>query len=401
MSKLLCCLICAAIALPGLAKKKDKAKTDSVGFEFTDIKTIPTTGVKDQNKSGTCWCFSGTSFFEDEILRQGGDSVHLSEMYTVRHCYDDKIDRYVRMYGNAHLAAGGACPDVMYVMERYGAVPNEIYTGLNYGEDKHVHGELDSMLKGIADAVVAKPNGKISTAWPAAVEGVLDAYLGAVPETFTYNGKTYTPKSYFESLGLKPDDYVGITSFTHHPFYKSFVLEIPDNWTNTEYYNVPLDELKAIIDNAVDNGFPIAWAADVSEKGFKWYDGVALMPKGKTEADLTGSELDRWVTLSDADRAAEQYNFTGPVEEIVVTQESRQEMFDNQQTTDDHGMEIIGTAKDQKGNRYYKVKNSWDTNQKYGGYLYVSEPYVLAKTMDIYVHKDAIPAEIAKKLKFK
>ena len=197
------------------------------------------------------------------------------------------------------------------------------------------------------------------------------------------------------------DDYVGITSFNHHPFYSTFVLEIPDNWLNGEYYNVPLEDLKQIIDNAVDNGFPIAWAADVSEKGFKWADGVALMPKAKTEADLSGTELARWVTLSDADRAAEQYKFTGPVEEIVVTQESRQEMFDNQLTTDDHGMEIIGTAKDQNGNRYYKVKNSWDTNQKYGGYLYVSEPYILAKTMDIYVHKDAVPDAIAKKLKIK
>lgn len=400
MNKLLTILVCAAVALPTFAKD-DKEKTDTVGFQFTDIKIIPTTGVKDQNKSGTCWCFSGTSFFEDEILRQGGDSVHLSEMYTVRKCYDDKVKKYVRMYGNSHLASGGACPDVAYVMETYGAIPNEVYSGLQYGEDKHVHGELDNMLKSMADVVVKKPNGKISTAWHDAVEGVFDAYFGEVPETFTYKGKTYTPKTYFESLGLNMDDYVGITSFNHHPFYSSFVLEIPDNWLNGEYYNVPLEDLKQIIDNAVDNGFPIAWAADVSEKGFKWADGVALMPKAKTEADLSGTELARWVTLSDADRSAEQYKFTGPVEEIVVTQESRQEMFDNQLTTDDHGMEIIGTAKDQNGNRYYKVKNSWDTNQKYGGYLYVSEPYIMAKTMDIYVHKDAVPEAIAKKLKIK
>lgn len=393
-------MVCAAVALPTFAKD-DKEATDTVGFQFTDIKVIPTTGVKDQNKSGTCWCFSGTSFFEDEILRQGGDSLHLSEMYTVRKCFDDKVKKYVRMYGGSHLAQGGACPDVAYVMENYGAIPYEVYTGLQYGEDKPVHGEVNGMIKGIADVVVQNPNGKISTAWHKALDGVLDAYFGEVPETFEYKGKTYTPQSYFESLGLNMDDYIPVTSFTHHPFYKKFILEIPDNWLNEEYYNVPLDELKQIVDNAVENGFPIAWAADVSEKGFKWSDGVALMPKAKTEADMTGTELSRWVTLSDADRAKEQYNFTGPVDEIEVTQESRQEMFDNQLTTDDHGMEIIGYAKDQNGNRYYKVKNSWDNNQKYGGYIYVSEPYLLAKTMDIYVHKDAIPAAIAKKMKIK
>lgn len=401
MKRLIIALACGAAVLPAFSQdEKPEEKNDSV-FVFTDIKTIPSTGVKDQNKSGTCWCFSGTSFFEDEILRMGGDSLHISEMFTVRHCYDDKVDRYVRMYGDVNLAAGGGTPDVAYVMERYGAMPDEVYRGLNYGEDKHVHGELDGILKAYADVIVKKPNGKLSTAWKKGIQGVLDAYLGEVPETFEYKGKTYTPQSYFESLGLNMDDYVGITSFTHHPFYKPLVLEVPDNWLNYGYLNVPMDEMKAIVDYAVENGYPVAWGADVSEKGFKWNDGVALMPKAKTEADMTGTELSRWVTMSDADRAAEQYNFNGPVEEIVVTQEMRQEMFDNQQTTDDHGMEIVGYAKDQNGTRYYKVKNSWDTNQKCGGYLYVSEPYLLAKTLDIYVHKDAIPANIAKKLKLK
>lgn len=400
MNRLIIALACAAVVIPGYAKK-EKKETKKDGFEFTDQKVIPTTGVKDQNKSGTCWSFSGTSFFEDEILRKGGDSLHLSEMYTVRHCYGDKIDRYVRMYGECNLAAGGSCPDVAYVMKKYGAVPNDVYTGLQYGEDKHNHGELDAALKAYADVVVKKPNGKLSTAWKKGAEGILDAYLGEEPATFTYNGKEYTPASYFESLGLNPDDYVGVTSFTHHPFYEAFAVEVPDNWINFQYYNVPMDELKAIIDNAVDNGFPIAWAADVSEKGFKWYDGVALMPKGKRQEDLTGSELERWVKLSDSDRAREQYEFDGPCEEIEVTQQLRQEMFDNQQTTDDHGMEIVGWATDQNGKRYYKVKNSWDTNQKYDGFLYVSEPYVLAKTMDIYLHKDAIPADIAQKLGLK
>ncbi len=377
----------------------DSAAIDSVErFVFTDVISVPTTSVKDQNKSGTCWCFSGTSFYEDEIMRAGGDSLDLSEMYTVRKCYEDKADRYVRMYGQANFAAGGSVLDVSYVWRTYGVMPEEAYRGLNYGEDKHVHGELDAILSSMVKDVVRKPGGKVSPVWRKAFAGVLDAYLGEVPETFTYKGKTYTPQSFAKSLGVSPDDYVAVTSFTHHPFYKPFVLEIADNWLWEPYENVPLNEMKAIVDNALANGYTVAWAADVSEDGFKWKDGVAVMPKAKNQADMTGTELSRWVKLSDKERKDDRYNFTGPVEEIEVTQESRQQMFDSQETTDDHGMVIVGTATDQKGNRYYKVKNSWDTNQVYGGYLYVSEPYFLAKTVDIYVNKAAVPDGIAKKM---
>ena len=370
-------------------------------FVFTDIISLPTTSVKDQNKSGTCWCFAGTSFFEDEIRRLGGDSLDLSEMFTVRHCYSDKADKYVRMYGQSNFAPGGSLLDVPYVWKRYGAVPEEVYRGLEYGEDKHVHGELDAVLSAYVNAIVKKPNKKLSKAWKKGVEGVLDAYLGELPETFEYKGKTYTPQSYAASLPIKLEDYVALTSFTHHPFYEQFVFEVPDNWLYGQYYNLPLDEFKAVVDNALENGFPLVWAADVSEGGFKWADGVALMPKAKDEADMEGTELARWVKLSDKERAGKQYDFKAPVEEIEVTQESRQEMFDNQETTDDHGMEIVGVAKDQKGNRYYKVKNSWDTNQVYDGFFYVSEPYFKAKTVNILVHKDALPKAIAKKLNIK
>lgn len=387
-------------SMTGVAADPAEQPNDSTpGFGFKDIYTVRTTSVKDQNKSGTCWSFSGTSFVEDEIMRLGGDSLDLSEMFTVRKCYQDKADRYVRMYGSASFAAGGNITDVAYVWRHYGAVPEEVYTGLQYGEDKHVHGELDGALSGIVSTVVKNPNKKISTAWKKAFAGVLDAYLGAEPTTFTYNGKTYTPQSFAASLPFNPDDYVALTSFTHHPFYQPFVLEVADNWTWDSYQNVPLDELKAIVDNALKNGFPVSWAADVSEKGFKWKEGVALMPKGKNEADMEGTELARWVKLSDADRMDEKYKFTGPVPEETITQESRQADFDNQTTTDDHGMEIVGIAEDIEGNHYYKVKNSWDTNQKYEGFLYVSEPYFLAKTLSILVHKDAIPKDIAKKLK--
>ena len=309
----------------------------------------------------------------------------------MRQCYRDKAERFVRMYGQTNFGAGGSAMDVPYVWKRYGAVPEEVYNGLQYGEDKHVHGELDAVLAAYLKEIVKKPNKKLSKAWMKGIEAILDAYLGPVPETFEYKGKTYTPKSYAESLPLNPDDYVSVTSFTHHPYYEEFAVEVPDNWLWEKSYNVPLDELKAIVDNSLAQGHTLVWAADVSEGGVKWTKGVALMPKGKSESDMDGTELSRWVKLSDKDRMDEKYNFEGPVEEITVTPELRQEMFDSQETTDDHGMEITGTATDQFGNRYYKVKNSWDTNQVYDGYFYVSEPYFLAKTMDILVHRNAVP----------
>lgn len=399
--KIYASLLAAALALPTAAQAPaDTAATDTA-FVFTDIITLPTTSVKDQNKSGTCWCFAGTSFFENEIRRLGGDSLDLSEMFTVRHCYADKADRFVRMYGQMNFAPGGSLLDVPYVWKHYGAVPEEVYRGLEYGEDKHVHGELDAVLDAYVKAVARKPTKKVSTAWKKGVDGVLDAYFGELPATFEYKGKTYTPQSYAASLPIKLDDYVALTSFTHHPFYEQFVFEVPDNWLWGQYWNLPLDEFKAVVDNALENGFSLVWAADVSEGGFKWNDGVALFPKGKNEGDLTGTELARWVKLSDKERVADKYKFDGPVEETTVSQEERQRMFDNQETTDDHGMIIVGTAKDREGNRYYKVKNSWDTNQKFDGYLYVSEPYFLAKTIDIYVNKKAVPADIAKKANIK
>lgn len=383
----------------GVFMNNDTTTNDTIkGFEFTDVKLVPTTSVKDQNKSGTCWCFAGTSFLEDEIVRQGGDSLDLSEMFTVRHCYDAKADRFVRNYGQVNFAQGGSLVDVLWAFKNFGAVPEEAYTGLNYGQEKHCHYELEGILSGLLNTVVKKPDGKVSTAWRRAFDGVLDAYLGQLPAEFTYKGKKYTPKSFAASLPFKPEDYVAVSSFTHHPFYEEFVLEVPDNWLSAPYKNVPLDELVAIIDNAIENGYPVNWAADVSEGGFKWKDGVALLPKGKTEGDMTGTELSRWTTLSDKERQNEKYNFTAPVPEEEVTQESRQQMFDNQQTTDDHGMEIVGIAKDQNGSKYYKVKNSWDTNQKYHGFIYVSEPFLKAKTMGIVVHKNAIPKAIAKKI---
>lgn len=399
MKKIISALGAAIIALPSFGQTApDSAKCDTA-FVFTDIISLPTTSVKDQNKSGTCWCFAGTSYFENEIRRLGVDSLDISEMFTVRKCYEDKADRYVRLYGQTNFAPGGSLLDVPYVWKRYGAVPEEVYRGLNYGEEKHVHGELDAVLAAYVKAVAAKPDKKISTAWKKGLNGVLDAYFGELPQTFEYKGRTYTPQSYAASLPIKLDDYIPLTSFSHHPFYETFAVEVPDNWLWGQYYNVPLDEFQAIVDNALKNGFTLVWAADVSEGGFKWTKGVALMPKDVDQGSMEGTELARWVKLSDKDRQSKRFDFNGPVEEMVVDQELRQAMFDNQETTDDHGMEIVGVAKDQNGNRYYKVKNSWDTNQVYDGFFYVSEPYFRAKTMNILVHRDAIPKEIAKKLK--
>lgn len=373
---------------------------DSTGFTFTDVKLVKTGPVKDQNKSGTCWCFASSSFLEDEILRKTGKEVDLSEMFTVRHCYSDKADRFVRLYGETNFAAGGSVIDVNYVWDRYGMMPEEAYKGLNYGEKKHDHYELDAALGAYLKAIASKPskNKTVTTAWRKGVEGILDAYLGEVPETFVYEGKTYTPRSFADAMGLDMNDYVAITSFTHHPMYKTFALEVPDNWLSAQYYNVPLDELKATVDNAIDNGYSVVWAADVSEGGFKWREGYANMPKEKETADMDGTELSRWVQLSDNDREKQKFEAKGPVEEIEVTPEVRQEMFDRQETTDDHGMVIVGRAVDQKGNRYYKVKNSWDTNQIYGGYFYVSEPYFLAKTLSILLNREGVPAKTLKAL---
>ncbi|MCM1292924.1 MAG: C1 family peptidase [Bacteroides sp.] len=399
MKKLLFGILAATAAFGATAQD---APADSVkGFVFTDVKVVPGTSVKDQNKSGTCWCFSSLSFFENEILRKTGKEMDLSEMFVVRHCYDDKADKFVRMYGALNFGQGGSALDVPYVWENYGIVPEEVYRGLNYGEEKHSHYEMAEVLEGIVRTVVKKPNKTISTAWRKGYNGVLDAYLGELPTTFTYEGKTYTPQSFAKSLPIDLNDYVAVTSFTHHPYYTQFALEVSDNWLGGLYHNVPLDEMKAIVDNALDNGYSVLWAADVSEGGFKWNEGYAIIPAEKSEKDMDGTELARWVKLSDRERQAARFKVDGPVAEVEVTPEKRQEWFDRQETTDDHGMVIVGKAVDQKGNRYYKVKNSWDTNQKYDGYFYVSEPYFLGKTMDIYVNKEALPKDIKKKLNLK
>jgi len=374
-------------------------KKDS-SYQFTLVKELPHTSVKDQFRTGTCWSFASSSFIESELLRMGKPEVDLSEMFLVNHCYKDKADRYVRMQGNANFGGGGLLHDILYVMKNYGLVPETAYPGLNYGEKKHVHGEVDDLLKNMVTSVVQNKNRKITPVWSTAFQKSEDAYFGDLPEEFKYEGKKYTPKTFVSDFcgGINPDDYIEITSFTHHPFYQQFVLEVPDNWLWEKLYNVPLGELQQIIDNAIDKGYTVGWAADVSEKGFATSKkGVAVVPEA-SKADMTDAEITKWEKLSDADKDKELYKLNKPGKEKVITQELRQAAFDSQETTDDHAMHIIGLAKDQKGTTYYKIKNSWGPYNSYDGYFYASAAYIQYKTTAILIHKNAIPADIRKKL---
>ncbi|MDD3489896.1 MAG: C1 family peptidase [Paludibacter sp.] len=397
MNKLLLSCILTAFAATTFAADKTTAAVDT--FQFTIVKENKITPVKNQASSGTCWSFSGLGFFESELLRMGKPEVDLSEMFVVSHSYSDKADKFVRTNGNINFAAGGSFHDVMYVLKNYGIVPEEQMNGLNYGEENHRHGELDALTGSYVKTLIGNPNKKLSTAWKAGFDGILDAYLGKLPTEFTVNGKKFTPVTYAQSLGLNMDDYVSLTSFTHHPFYTKFAIEIPDNWRWGESYNLPLDEFAKVFENAVDKGYTIAWGSDVSEKGFT-RNGVAVNPELKKE-NLPGSDQARWLNISQKEMEAKILAANGPQPEVKVTQELRQQGFDNYQTTDDHGMVIYGMAKDQNGGKYYLVKNSWGTDSKYKGIWYASESFVLHKTINIVVHKDAVPKDILKKLGIK
>ncbi len=371
-----------------------------VGYVFEDEIKLPATSVKDQYRTGTCWSFSALSFFESEMIRQGKPEVDLSEMFIVRTTYSEKAKRYVRMHGENTFSAGGAFHDAKNMILQYGIVPESVYDGLKYGETKHVHGELDNILKQQVDAVVENKNKKLSTVWNQPVEATLDTYLGEIPKEFEYQGKKYTPQSFAtDFVGLNMDDYVEISSYTHHPFYSKFIIEVPDNWSWDEVYNVPVDEMEQIIDNSLKNGYTVAWAADVSEKGFVTSNkGVAVLPAAISE-EMSDAEIAKWEALPEKEKEKELYKLEKPVAEITVTQEMRQSAFDNYETTDDHGMHIVGTAKNQDGKVFYKVKNSWGDYNEYDGYFYVSKPYVRLKTMSLMVNKNAIPKEIRTKLK--
>lgn len=366
------------------AKANAQTFTNKSGgnYQFTVVNDVEATEIKDQARSNTCWSFSTLSFLESELIRRGKGKHDLSEMFVVRHTYMQKARKYVRMHGHINFAAGGAFHDVTEVIREYGIMPEEAYPGRPYGWEQHHHFELDAALKGMLDALI-KVREPLTPVWEQAVAGVLDAYLGKVPEKFTYQGKEYTPQSFASSLEIHVDDYVELSSFTHHPFYETFVLEVPDNWRYGRVHNLPLDAFERVTTEALQQGFSVAWGADVSEKGFAHHDGLAIVP----EKD--------WQQMS---KEEQQEVLNSPVAQKEVSQVLRQVGFDNYTTQDDHAMQLTGIVKDQNGMLYYKVKNSWGASNDCGGYLYASTAYFRYKTISIMVHKDAISKAIRKKL---
>lgn len=375
------------------------ATNDSTeGFRFTTIDSVAITPVKDQNRSSTCWAFSTLGFLESEVLRTKGIELDFSEMYVVSKTMIDRATYCVRLYNEPHFAPGGSAYDVIYCMSHYGLVPQEAMPGIRYAWTKNdtlpVHSELDHVASGYLKGLSGLK--RISPVWREGLQAIYDTYLGKCPEEFVYEGKKYTPKSFVQFLGLKEDDYISITSYTHHPFYERFALEVPDNWRMDQMYNVPMEDMMRIIDNALANGYTLAWGADVSEIGFT-RKGIGVVPDEDNGADITGSDMAKWVGMSN-DKKKEELT-KKPLPEKTITQQMRQDAFDNWENTDDHGMQIFGTAQDQNGKRYYMIKNSWGTlRSDYKGIWYVSEAFMQYKTNDILVHKNAIPKDIRKKL---
>ena len=399
MKKLLTAAALGLFCVSGMAQEANKEE----GFVFTTVKANPVTSVKNQNRAGTCWCYSTMAFLESELLRMDKGEYDFSEMFIVHNTYLDRADKAVRTHGDVSFSQGGSFYDVLYGMEKFGMVPEaEMRPGVMYGDTLSNHNELTAVSNAVVDAIA---KGKLRSLqkdnnnqmlWKKAIESIHDIYLGERPEKFTYNGKEYTPKSFFQTLGLKADDYVSLTSYTHEPFYSSFVLEIQDNWRWAQSYNLPIDELMQVFDNAIMNGYTIAWGSDVSESGFN-RNGVAVLPDEDKAQELSGSDMAHWLKL----KPEEKKLTSKPQPQKWVTQEERQVAYDNYETTDDHGMQIYGIAKDQEGTEYYMVKNSWGTNSKYKGHWYASKAFVRYKTMNIVVHKNALPKEIAKKLGIK
>lgn len=383
-----------AIALPAFtlhaqdnlvnSLKNNKSDSSKQSYHFTTVIDLANTSIKNQGSSGTCWSYSTNSFLESEMIRLGKKPVDLSEIYTARCAYIEKGINYVRMHGAVSLGDGGEPHDVINMYRKYGAIPQLYYTGLNYGTKINKFGELSAVMEGILKAVVSNPNGELTPNWVQAYTDVIDDYLGKVPASFNYNGKDYTPMTFAkEVVGINPDDYVEFGSETDHPLYQKFTLLVQDNWAFGQVYNLPLNDITDIIDNALKNGYTIEWSADVSEKYFSWKNGVAYVPE-KDYADMSAQER------------ADMFN--GPKPELEITPEIREKAFDNYNTTDDHGMHIVGIAKDQNGKEYYIVKNSWGPSNDYKGYLYVTKAYVRYKTTNFLLNKNALTKDMRNKL---
>lgn len=399
MKKIIALALLAVVATGANAKGKKQPKVDPNKPVFTIVKENPITSVKDQNRSGTCWAYSTLSYFESEILKSTGKTYDLCESFVANKDYMDRAVQVVRYHGDMQFAQGGSAYDVYYVLKNYGICPEDAmpFPGSLYGDSLNNFNEFFSLLEPYVEGIATNKASKISGQWKVGFQGILDAYLGKCPENFTYEGKNYTPKSFASSLGLNMDDYVTITSYTHHPFYSQFVVEVQDNWRNPASYNLPMDEMMQIIDNAVMNGYTVAWGGDVSEPGFT-RDGLAYMIDAKKMQSLQGSDMARWLGLSAAKKRNLIDSLGCNVPEVQPTQEMRQERFDNWELTDDHGMLIYGIAKDQNGKEYYMVKNSWGEAGKYKGTWYMTKTFIAANTMDYMVNKNAIPANIRKKM---
>ena len=386
-------LLVFSLLQTSLAKKKEENKKS---YQFTIEKQLKATPVKDQHRSGTCWSFATISFLESELIRMGKGDFDLSEMFIVNRNYHLRAKDYVRFHGMKSFSAGAEGWDALNVVKEFGLIPQEAYSGNTFDETLPVHGEMDAVLKAYVDAVVKNKNKKITPIWIKGFDGVLDAYLGEIPKSFKYDGKEYTPKTFAAEMGLNMDDYVTVTSYTHHPFYESFIFEGPDNWSLGEVYNLPMNEMMQVVDHAIENGYSIAWGSDVSEKGFSHRKGVAVVPDTEKK-NMDNAEISKWEEMSKDEKSA--YGLDYPVKEKEITQEMRQMAFDNYESTEDHLMHMVGTAKDQNGSKYYLIKNSWGTDSNsHNGYFYASKPFVEYKTISVMLHKDALPADIVKKL---
>lgn len=398
MKKIMTLALVAMLAIGAQAQDKKDAENPNKPV-FTTIKEMPITSIKNQNRSGTCWAYSTLSFFESEILKKSGKTYDLAEMYIANKDYMDRAWLTVRMHGDSQFSQGGSAGDVLVLLREKGVVPESAMAapGSLTGDSLANFNEFFSVMEPYVAAVSKSTAKKMSSQWAVGLQGILDAYLGKCPEEFTYEGKKYTPLSFAQSLGLNWDDYVSITSFTHHPFYTDFAVEVQDNWRWERSYNVPMDEMMRIIDNALANGYTVAWGGDVSSDGFT-RDGLGIAVDDKATQSLAGSDQAKWTKMTPAKKKSVIDSLGVKAPEIVPTQELRQQEFDNWTLTDDHGMHIYGLAKDQNGKEYYMVKNSWGETGDYKGIWYMTKAFVAANTMDFLVNKNAVPKDIRKKL---
>ena len=386
-----------ALMVTGVSAQEETKKDNKP--VFTVVKELPITSIKDQNRSGTCWNYSTLSYFESEILKKSGKTYNLCESFVANKTYLDRAVQVVRLHGDCQFAQGGSAYDVLYAIQNYGICPEDAMPapGSMQGDSLFNFNEFFSIMEPYVNAVARNKANKISPQWKVGLQGILDAYLGKCPESFTYEGKTYTPQTFAKSLGLDWNDYVSITSYTHHPFYTSFPVEVQDNWRNPLSYNLPMDEMMRVIDNALAEGYTVAWGGDVSEDGFT-RQGLAYSIDTKATESLQGSDMARWLKLSSAKKRDILEELGCTVPELTPTQEMRQQRYDNWELTDDHGMLIYGIAKDQNGKEYYMVKNSWGETGDYKGTWYMTKAFIADNTMDYMVNKNAIPKDIRKKL---